>query len=132
MAKQVISVGSSANDGTGDTLRAAGQKTNANFDELYSGHLSAVSVTTSATVSATYSVYVLGSNATATIPNVSYVQGVVKHFLYKFSNSGTGSVILTGNTGPTSITLSPGSTCSVIYDGTDWQILNTYGTVSAS
>lgn len=35
MAKQTISVGTSANDGTGDTLRAAFQKTNSNFDELY-------------------------------------------------------------------------------------------------
>lgn len=35
MAKQTISVGSSANDGTGDTLRAAGTKINGNFDELY-------------------------------------------------------------------------------------------------
>ena len=33
MAKQSISVGSSANDGTGDTLRAAGQKVNSNFNE---------------------------------------------------------------------------------------------------
>ena len=132
MAKQSISVGSSANDGTGDTLRAAGQKVNSNFNELYSGHLSAVSVVSTATVDSTYSVYVLGSSAVATIPNVSYVQGVIKHFLYKSSNSGTGTINLTGNTGFTSITMSPGSTCSVIYDGTDWQVLNTYGTVTVS
>lgn len=35
MAKQSIGVGSSANDGTGDPLRTAFQKINANFDELY-------------------------------------------------------------------------------------------------
>lgn len=35
MAKQTIGVGSSANDGTGDTLRAAWQKQNANNTELY-------------------------------------------------------------------------------------------------
>ena len=35
MAKQVISTGSSANDGTGDTLRSAGTKINANFTEIY-------------------------------------------------------------------------------------------------
>lgn len=132
MAKQSISVGSSANDGTGDTLRAAGQKVNSNFNELYSGHLSAVSVVSTATVDSTYSVYVLGSSAVATIPNVSYIQGVIKHFLYKSSNSGTGTINLTGNTGFTLITMSPGSTCSIIYDGTDWQVLNTYGTVTVS
>lgn len=35
MAQQQINVGASANDHTGDTLRAGGQKINANFTELY-------------------------------------------------------------------------------------------------
>lgn len=35
MTQQVINVGTAANDGTGDTLRAAYQKTNSNFAELY-------------------------------------------------------------------------------------------------
>ena len=35
MAKQIINVGTSANDGTGDTLRASQVKANANFTELY-------------------------------------------------------------------------------------------------
>jgi len=36
MSKQVIGIGTIANDGTGDTLRNAFDKTNDNFDELYS------------------------------------------------------------------------------------------------
>ena len=35
MAKQTINIGSSANDGTGDPLRTAFNKINANFNELY-------------------------------------------------------------------------------------------------
>ena len=35
MAKQTIGIGSSANDGTGDTLRDGAVKLNANFDEIY-------------------------------------------------------------------------------------------------
>lgn len=35
MTKQTINVGAAANDGTGDTERAAWIKANANFDELY-------------------------------------------------------------------------------------------------
>lgn len=35
MAQQTINVGTSANDGTGDTLRAAAQKVNSNFTEVY-------------------------------------------------------------------------------------------------
>ena len=35
MAQQLIGLGDAANDGTGDSLRVAGQKTNENFSELY-------------------------------------------------------------------------------------------------
>ena len=35
MTRQVISTGSAANDGTGDTLRSAAIKINDNFGELY-------------------------------------------------------------------------------------------------
>ena len=35
MAKQNINIGSTANDGTGDDLRTAGDKINDNFTELY-------------------------------------------------------------------------------------------------
>lgn len=35
MTRQTISIGSSANDGTGDTLRSAGTKINDNFGELF-------------------------------------------------------------------------------------------------
>ena len=35
MAKQIVGIGSSANDGTGDTLRDGAIKFNSNFDELY-------------------------------------------------------------------------------------------------
>ena len=37
MAKQTINIGTSANDGTGDPLRNAMDKTNDNFTELYAG-----------------------------------------------------------------------------------------------
>ena len=35
MAKQAVGIGSSANDGTGDTLRAGADKINDNFNEIY-------------------------------------------------------------------------------------------------
>ena len=42
MAKQSLNLGSTANDGTGDPLRTAGDKSNDNFDELYNLTQSAV------------------------------------------------------------------------------------------
>lgn len=38
MTKQIINVGTSANDRTGDTIRAAMIKVKSNFDELYSAY----------------------------------------------------------------------------------------------
>lgn len=35
MARQIINIGTSANDGTGDPLRTCFDKTNDNFQELY-------------------------------------------------------------------------------------------------
>ena len=35
MAKQTVGIGSSANDGTGDTLRVGADKINDNFNEIY-------------------------------------------------------------------------------------------------
>lgn len=40
MAKQIINVGTEANDGTGDPIRTAWTKANANFTELYDGMFS--------------------------------------------------------------------------------------------
>lgn len=37
MTKQVIGIGTTANDGTGDPLRTAFNKANQNFTELYNG-----------------------------------------------------------------------------------------------
>lgn len=37
MAKQTINIGTTANDGTGDPIRSAFDKTNDNFTELYNG-----------------------------------------------------------------------------------------------
>lgn len=41
MAQQTLNLGTTANDGTGDTLRAAGLKINSNFTEVYSNVSSA-------------------------------------------------------------------------------------------
>ena len=53
MAKQTINIGTSANDGTGDPLRSAMDKTNDNFNEVYSlfGNGSTLAISGDATVS---------------------------------------------------------------------------------
>jgi hypothetical protein len=56
MTRQILDIGSNANDGTGDTLRAAMQKVNENFAELYG-------------VSIDNSIEISGNNITATRSN---------------------------------------------------------------
>ena len=54
MAKQAIGIGTTANDGTGDPLRTAMDKTNDNFNEVYAlfGDGSTLAISGDATVSA--------------------------------------------------------------------------------
>ncbi|HET8885241.1 MAG TPA: leucine-rich repeat protein [Salinimicrobium sp.] len=44
MAQQIIGLGTSPNDGTGDNLRAAGQKVNEMFTEIYDGELDNIEI----------------------------------------------------------------------------------------
>lgn len=50
MSQQTITVGAVANDGTGDPLRTAWQKVNANFTEVYAGGLTAIGISQTVSV----------------------------------------------------------------------------------
>ena len=50
MSQQIINVGATANDGTGDTLRLSQQKANQNFTELYGSKLDSVVAGTNVTI----------------------------------------------------------------------------------
>ena len=70
MARQIINVGASANDGTGDGLRTAFQKSNENFAELYAN-----TVTPTFLSNGTSNIGVVSSdgNVTVSIANLSNV-----------------------------------------------------------
>ena len=63
MANQTINLGSYANDGTGDDLRTAFQKVNANFAELYAS----VGITNGANIGAGTGVFAQRNTGTATL-----------------------------------------------------------------
>ena len=79
MAKQVIGIGTSANDGSGDTIRAGGDKINDNFDEIYTLLGTGTALTTG--LSATSSVVTLAgptitgvasfASGSAAVPSIS-------------------------------------------------------------
>ena len=87
MAKQALGIGTTADDGTGDTLRAGGDKINDNFDELYdlmgdgsdlsSGISATASVITLTAPSITGAVAGTQTSATITTLTTTNVDGIL-------------------------------------------------------
>jgi len=70
MAQQTINLGTSANDGTGDNLRSAMDKTNDNFTELYGANSVSSNIALSGNTVSTYATnqdLILGPNGTGQI-----------------------------------------------------------------
>ena len=65
MAKQSIGLGSSANDGSGDTIRAGGDKVNDNFTEVYNalGDGTTIAANTGTLVSNAYAIATYAANS---------------------------------------------------------------------
>lgn len=75
MAYQAVGIGSAANDGTGDPLRTAFTKINANFVEVYGTHSDALIASLVAlTTAADKGLYFTGSNVAATYDLTSFAR----------------------------------------------------------
>lgn len=136
MTRQNISIGSTANDGTGDSLRSGGQKLNQNFIELYL-HLGGDSdalpghsiITADGTLNLSFGYYIL-NKATAlalTLPSGRFA-GEVKIF----TNRGAGTATITANLAGTSVSfaLAQNEGCQVIWDGTEWFLIGNQSVVT--
>ena len=141
MAQQTLNIGSNANDGTGDTLRAAMQKVNENFTEVFS----APGITTDAlsisgnTISAVRSnddiVFTPAGSGTVLFPaikiNDNNIEGTRTNDDINLLPSGTGSVVFGAlKIRGTSLSSDDSTTINIndglIVDGT----LNTTGAVT--
>ena len=85
MAKQTVGIGSSANDGTGDTLRAGADKINDNFNEIYNALGNGTALTDIIDTNGLFNVS-SGANkivfyyaALADLPSASTYHGAVAH-----------------------------------------------------
>ena len=117
MAKQVINIGTTANDGTGDPLRSAFDKVNDNFTELYTDDAGDVgSITATAPIvrdSATGAVTVNWSAATNFVMGSS-LTGAIE---FDFTDFKTGQVLTIHNlTGSQTITLDSNATTSETFN----------------
>jgi len=115
MTRQILDLGTNANDGTGDTLRSGGTKINDNFLEIYkilgdSSRSSTSGVVLDSNginyIEGAYTVqlnFVVDSNATVTLPHkdgkVPVVEGTGASAILDLADSanGTGAKILFGN-----------------------------------
>lgn len=119
MAKQVIGIGTTANDGTGDPLRTAFNKANDNFTELYNG---AGGVADDSVTYAKLGTEFTTSAALATDVDFSTAQVFTKTLsgatTLTFSNTAIGMVKDLVITGDFALTLPAGSTVAGTYNGT--------------
>ena len=145
MTRQVISTGTTANDGTGDTLRSAGTKINDNFEEIYQSlgdgsNLSlsdelttdkiihpANTITANGATNADYT-YNICNKATALA--VSLADGTTVGETKIFTNKGAGTATITpANLAgtATAILIEQYESVTLIWDGTNWYITGGYG-----
>ena len=116
MAQQTLNIGSTANDGTGDTLRVAMDKVNDNFDEIYASPLFNADIVISGNeISANRSnddlVFKPSGTGSITFPairiNDNNIEGTRSNDNINLKPSGTGSVVFG------SIKIN-GTTCAII------------------
>ena len=120
MAQQTINIGSAPNDGTGDPLRTAFDKTNDNFNELYAGAggVADNSVTYAKLADEfTTSAAVAASNVDFSTAQV-FTKTLSADTTLTFSNASIGMVKDLVITGDFALTLPSGSTVAGTYDGT--------------
>jgi len=137
MAKQTINIGTTANDGTGDPIRSAFDKTNDNFTELYDGAgVADDSITYSKLADEFTTIDPLTAAATVDIDFSDaqvYTLTITEATTITFSSVSTGMVkdiIVTGNfalTLPTSLKEISGT-----YDGTVSNLIQVVSTNGAT
>lgn len=142
MTRQNISTGTAANDGTGDSLRSAGTKINANFGEIYQTlggdsdtlpgknvlHRYTV-IDSNQTLSLTHDYYILnkGSALALTLPAGTQV-GETK----VFTNRGVGTATISANLAGASVSfaLAQNEGCQTIWDSAEWFLIGNQSVVT--
>ena len=129
MAKQIINVGTSANDGTGDTLRASQVKANANFTELYNKGLQEVTDEGDTTTNNIICTGII--NGTTIVCEDGYIDSAVSALIIRTVTSG--EIGLTTNIGGEYTFPDYTGIVGVINTAnTDTFYLNVYGTDNAT
>ena len=131
MTMQTIGIGSAANDGTGDTLRSAGTKINANFTELY-----AVAAPNSQTVTANGAIalsvgYTICNKGTALALTLADAATVGARIYITNKGVGIATITPANFAHGTTIALDQYDATTLIFDGTNWYVAGHYGATIA-
>ena len=97
MAQQSVSIGSSANDGTGDPLRTAFTKINANFTELYGTGLDRVSLDTSPQLGGNLDINGFNITSARSNENIRIIPNGTGTVELEANTNVTGNLTATGN-----------------------------------
>jgi hypothetical protein len=130
MTQQLISLGTTGNDGTGDTMRSGGQKINENFTELYGlvpgGTAQSITGSSVVALSTDVSVYLFSMSGTPagnfTLSDGSIV-GETKRIMNKSGSSVSISIDVGTSglaNGDTGLTLTDNVFFDLAWDGTHW------------
>ena len=117
MAKQVIAIGTTANDGTGDPLRNAFNKANENFTELYAGAGVADDSITYAKLGAEFTTTAALATDVDFASAQVFTKTITADTTLTFSNTQIGMVKDLVITGAFVLTLPAGSTVAGTYNG---------------
>jgi hypothetical protein len=120
---QDINIGSTANDGTGDPLRTAFTKTNANFDFLDVRATASGTNTYTATPSPALTSYVTGQRFFITFVNANSSTSVS----INLNALGAKDILKTGAVALSTGDIKAGQTLLLYYDGTNMQIIGDGG-----
>jgi len=131
MAREILNKGTIANDGTGDTLRAATDKINNNFVELYglTDAFTPGTYTANGAIDSDHAFIICnkGTALSLTLPNAT-TTGQYKIF----TNKGAGAATITPASFAqgASFTLAQYDGCTAIWDGTNWYLVGNQGEIT--
>ena len=133
MTQQTIATGSSANDGTGDTLRNAGTKINANFTELYGYlglHHSSETITEDGAAS-TSTPYTICNKASALAINLADASSVGQVKVFTNKGGGVATITPSNFAQGSTVALDQYDAATLVWDGSNWYITGHYGATVA-
>ncbi|AIX26152.1 baseplate wedge tail fiber connector [Synechococcus phage ACG-2014d] len=124
MAKEILQLGNSANDGTGDSLRAGGTKVNSNFTELYDSLGGTAGATASLISTASPNLGdALTWNGTSFSPGIPRNKNLLEENLnvngYNIVSSANGNVLIQSDGTGNIVLRNTSNSTDTIIDGTD-------------